>query len=327
MRKFHPQEDIRRLSEKYGLSASGLSNISRYFIGPEIQQWVDRGLYWKQRLEPFINKKDGDKKEKIEDVKPSAENETMPDFLIRLSNVSVNLPMGEFSGKIKDISSDQKILGLPITFDFSGDKLSGVNSVKLDGSVNRIKPDFPSDKFNLQLKNYKIKAASISKSSSLPLTFEKGNADMDLEAILKKGIIDAAVKLNLNDVSMLSGDVSSGYAKAVSSALKGVSKIDIKADIKGPVDNYKINISSNLDGLLKNAIGSAVKEQAALFQNKLRAGISDKVKGPVQEAKGSLAGFEGLESEIENRLSQLTGMQAGSAEKNTGIGGFKLPLF
>ena len=331
-----PQEDIRRLSEKYGFSAYGLANMSRFFIEPGITAWVDRGLYWKARLEPLVERA-GRKKGNVEVVKPLRakgsdvrfkEKEPLPDLLIRVAKVSVQLPMGDFSGVVKNITPDQDILGQPLLFAFSGEKLSGVRSVRLDGAVNRVSPGSPEDSINLRLEGYKIQAKSISRDSSLPLTLEKGDADLELRAALSKGFIDATVAVKLQGVRFSAGgaDAQSGIGKAVSSALSGVSTVGIKARITGPADNYQMQISSNLDDILKNAVGSIIKDQVAQFENKLRVAISDKVSGPLQEAKGSLGGFEGLGTEVENRISQLTGIQGGGVQKESSFGGFQLPF-
>jgi len=331
-----PQEDMRRLSEKYGFSAQGLANMSRFFIEPGITAWVDRGLYWKGRLEPFVMRA-GEKKGNAEVVKPLRakgsdvrfeEKEPLPDFLIRVARVSVQLPMGDFSGAVKNITPDQNILGQPLMFAFSGEKLSGVRSVRFDGAVNRVSPGSPKDSINLRLDDYKIKAKSISQDSSLPLTLEKGDADLDLKAVLAKGFIDATVAANLQGVRISAGgtDAKSGIGRAVASALSGVSSVGVNARITGPTDNYQMQISSNLDDILKNAAGSILKDQVAQFENKLRAAISDKVSGPLQETKGSLGGFESLGAEVENRISQLTGIQGAGVQKQSPFGGFQLPF-
>ncbi len=331
-----PQEDIRRLSEKYGFSAYGFANMSRFFIEPGITAWVDRGLYWKARLEPLINR-NGQKKGNSEVVKPLRakgsdvrfkEKEPLPDFLIRVARVSVQLPMGDLSGAVKNITPDQDILGQPLLFEFSGEKLSGVRAVRLDGAVNRVSPGSPEESINLHLEGYKIHAKSISQDSSLPLTLEKGDADLELKATLAKGFIDATMAAKLQGVRFSAGgaDTGSGYGKAVSSALSGVSTVGVKARITGPTDNYQMQISSNLDDLLKDAVGSIIKNQVSQFENKLRAAISDKVSGPLQEAKGSLGGFEGLGTEVESRISQLTGIQGRGSQKQSALGGFRLPF-
>lgn len=331
-----PQEDIRRLTDKYGFSAQGLANISRYFIEPGITAWVDRGLYWKGRLEPLVERA-GEKKGNAEVVKPLRakgsdvrfkEKEPLPDFLIRTAKVSISIPAGDFSGAVKNITPDQNVLGQPLLFIFSGEKLPGIRSVRLDGAINRVSPGSPRDNINLRLEGYKLQAKSVSKDSSLPLTLEKGDVDLEVKAALAKGIIDATVAAKLQGVRISAGgaDAQSDFGKAVSSALSGVSTVGLQARITGPVDNYQVEISSNLDEILKNAVGSIIKDQVSQFENKLRAAISGKVSGPLQEAKGSLGGFEGLEKEIGSRISQLAGIQGGGAQKQPSLGGFQLPF-
>jgi len=331
-----PQEDIRRLSEKYGFSAYGLANMSRYFIEPGITAWVDRGLYWKAKLEPILERAVR-KKGGAEVVKPLRakgsdvrfkERNPLPDFLIRVAKVSVNLPMGDFSGAVKNITPDQNILGQPLLFAFSGEKLSGVRSVRLDGAINRVFPGSPEESINLRLEGYKLQAKDFAQNSSMPITLEKGDADLELTALLAKGLIDATIAAKLQGVHISAGgtDAQSGFGKAISSALTGVSTVGVKARITGPADNYQVQISSNLDDILKDAAGKIIKDQVSQFENRLRAAISDKLSGPLQEAKGSLGGFEGIGKELESRISQLTGIQGGGTQKQSQFGVFKLPF-
>lgn len=179
-----------------------------------------------------------------------------------------------------------------------------------------------------KIDGYKMQAMSFTQNSSMPLKLEKGDANLNLNALLSKGFIDATVAAKLQGVHISAGgtDADSGFGKAISSALSGVSTVGVKARITGPSDNYQAQISSNLDEILKNAVGSIIKDQVALFENKLRAAISDRVSGPLQEAKGSLGGFESLGGELESRISQLTGMQGGGAQKQPQLGGFQLPF-
>ena len=331
-----PQEDIRRLSEKYGFSAYGLANMSRFFIEPGITAWIDRGLSWKAKLEPILERA-GRKKGGAEVIKPLRakgsdvrfkEKKPLPDFLISVAKVSVQLPMGDFSGTVKNITPDQNILGQPLLFAFSGEKLSGVRSVRLDGAINRVSPGSPEENLNLYLEGYKLRTKSFAQNSSMSLTLEKGDADLEVKALLSKGFIDAAISAKLQGVRISAGgsDAQSEFGRSISSALSGVSAVGVKARITGPADNYHVQISSNLDNILKDAAGKIIKDQVAQFENRLRAAISGKLSGPLQEAKGSLGGFEGLGRELESRISRLTGMQGAGTQKQSQFGGVKLPF-
>ncbi|MFM8550833.1 MAG: TIGR03545 family protein [Nitrospiraceae bacterium] len=49
-----PQEDIRRLQEKYSLSPQGLANMSGMLLGGQGGEWVRKGLTWYGKLQPML---------------------------------------------------------------------------------------------------------------------------------------------------------------------------------------------------------------------------------------------------------------------------------
>ena len=64
-----------------------------------------------------------------------------------------------------------------------------------------------------------------------------------------------------------------------------------------------MDISSDLDKVLKSAVGQLVKKEVAKFQAQLEQRISAKLQGPMQQAQSSLSGLGGIETELANRLN------------------------
>ena len=138
-----PQRDIQHLKAKYNLSPEGLANMSQTLLGPQIGSWVHEGAAWYERAKPLLEGARAVGGEEGPQVhKPLRgkgldvhfkEAHPLPDFLIRLTKVSVDLDLGELAGTVHNITTDQPTLGQPTTFAFSGDRLKGVQSVSLEG--------------------------------------------------------------------------------------------------------------------------------------------------------------------------------------------------
>jgi len=127
------------------------------------------------------------------------------------------------------------------------------------------------------------------------------------------GKLSGTIAGKLSKLSISAGTEAKGggavLVEALSDALAEVREIELKGKIKGTVDDYDIELSSNLDRVLKDALGKQVAKQTARFREQLEAGINEKAKGPIEEAKGKLNAFgyigdtiEGLRKDSGNLL-------------------------
>ena len=113
------------------------------------------------------------------------ERNPLPDFLIVLAKASFQLSVGDLSGKVENITPDQGVLGKPLTFEFSGEKLEGVQAILAKGNLNHIDPSHPNDRVNFQAKGYNIQKVSLSLQPSWPVNLTKGKADVTVRAGLQ----------------------------------------------------------------------------------------------------------------------------------------------
>jgi len=62
-------------------------------------------------------------------------------------------------------------------------------------------------------------------------------------------------------------------------------------------------MTSDLDKVLKNTVDRQIKKLTNEFQDKLQAGILDKVKGPLADTTDGMSALDGITREISSRLS------------------------
>ncbi len=329
-----PQEDARRLMEKYSLSGSGLANVTGMLIGGTIGDWTATSLRWYAKLQPLLQRK-AERKRDVEIVKPVRgkgvdvrfkERAPLPDLLIRTTHVSVEVPAGAIKGQVKNITPDQPILGVPLTFEFAGDKLKGLQSVKLDGTLSRVDPARPSDRANLRMRGYRVEDLSLSKSEQWALALKQALADMDLQATLGGEALNAKLAATLQSVQIASGVKASAgvLANAVASALSDVKGFTLKAEVSGTVEQYDVKVASDLDRVLKDVVGKQVQAQIARLETELHSAISEKVAGPLNELKASLGGLDNIGTELASRLNLGTDLL--KSGKSSAPGGLKLPF-
>jgi uncharacterized protein (TIGR03545 family) len=217
----------------------------------------------------------------------------------------MEIPAGSNKGQIKNITPDQDVLGIPLTYNFSGENLKGLQSVKLNGTLNHVNPSSPKDTANLDIRGYQVADLSLSDSPQLPIALKKASADFNADAVLSGQAVKANLLAGLKSVLISTGVKKDAgpLAKAMASSLSDVKRFNVKADISGTLKDYDMRLSSDLDRVLRNAVGKQVRTQAASLEKELKARISEKVNGPLSEVKADLGGLDAVGSELTSRLN------------------------
>ena len=342
-----PQRDIQRLKAKYNVSPQGLANISQRLMGGQIGSWVHQGVTWYERVKPFLEGAQvprGKNEAGPEVQKPLrgkgvdvhfVEAHPLPDFLVRLARVSLNLDAGNLAGTMQNVTSDQPTLGEPLTFAFEGEQLQGVKAIALEGTLNHIVPAQSRDQVVLKANGYKLNDVALSKDTNWPVTIESGVADMTVESMLQNQVLTAEGSGYFRDLQLnaeASGE-SNPVIQSLSSAVSGISQLSLTVAVTGTLDHYNVKVSSDLDHILQDAAGKMVKELATRFEGELKTAISAKITEPMKELQVTLRGIKGISGDLGDRFGQLNGLVTSLAEKNLpskGLkqlpGGLKLPF-
>ncbi len=331
-----PMNDVRRLRDKYSLSPAGLANMSQLLFGDQINSWARSGLLWYNRLQPVVERAKASKTEKkgVEAVKPLRgkgvdvrfkEYRPLPDFLITRTAVSAETTAGLLAGTVRNITPDQNILGIPLTFALTGEKLKAAESIALTGALNHVNPLKPEDTARFEMRAFRVQNLVLAASKDLPVALQEALVDFNLNGSFTQAL-RARFTANVNSARMNVGgaDTKNMFVTAIRSALSKVNRFSLSADIAGTLENYTMNISSDLDGVLKNAVGSVVKDQSAKLEQQLKAAITEKTGGQlkdVQTAYGALSDQGAAMNAIQNQLNGLLQETA----KSAGGRGLKLP--
>lgn len=330
-----PEEDLRRLRDKYALSPQGLANMSSALIEGPLGDRIETALRWYAKLQPYLQS-GGERKGNVEVVTPLRgrgvdvrfkEQAPLPDVLVRTAKVGMDLSAGLVSGTIRNITPDQPVLGAPTTFEFAGDKLTGLQSLKLSGEINRVDQASPHDAATLNVRGYRLLNLPLSTDDSLPVSVKEAWTDLDLKAGLRGEALDANLAATLQSVQVTTGvkPDADAVAKAVASALSDIKSLHVKADITGTVTHYAVRLSSDLDQVLKQALGKQMQEQMGKFESKLRTAIAGKAAKPLADLRSSFGGLAGIGDDLAHRVQQAAGLTKGGG-KDGGLGGLKLPF-
>lgn len=317
-----PQRDVRRLKEKYSLSPQGLANLGQTLLGNQLGATLKELVGWYEMAQPYF---DGMKTSGVpagEDAAPTRragqdirfkEFEPLPEFLIREARASLLLDMGRLEGTVQNLTPDQATLGAPLTYVFAGEQLKDLQHVSIEGVLDYRDLDQPKATMELRAKGYRLQAVPLSAQPDWPVTVEQGLADVSVAAELRGQAITATVNAELSSLRVSAGNPGDAnpLTKALSGAVSGISTLSVQADVRGTLQQYDVQVHSELDRLLEDAAGKIVKNLAANFSQNLQAAISAKVADPLESLTGSLSGLDSIGGELATRLTKETKLLQG----------------
>lgn len=294
----NPMADVNRLADKYALSPQSLSNMSRVLMGDQMCQWVQKALGWYDRF-----KKPGTGKQTPEAKSEAAGD--IPFVLVRKAEASVVLKSGTIKGVFKDITTMPQQLGKPTTFELAGQKLDGLDLIKVLGSLDHSNPAQSVNTLKGIVQGYLLENFKLPADTGVPIVIKKAIADLEIDSSLRGEDLAALITAALKQTS-LSVDTSaqaSPLVKALGGALEDLSTLTANADVNGTLENYIVTVKSDVDRILKSAMGKVVHQQTAALKKQLKTQISAQLQGPAGEAKGALGGFGDIQGELEKRLN------------------------
>jgi uncharacterized protein (TIGR03545 family) len=311
-----PLDDFRRLKEQVSTSPQGLDSFSRLLFGPRVSLWVERALLWHERLQAFLHRV-GPGKDIVRPLNGPGfdvrfrEKQPLPDFLIRSLTVAAQLGLGDVVGRVRNLTPDQNPLAQPVTFTFAGEGLPRASSLSLEGEADRVSRSNEGDTMKLRIKDFRVENVAISDFAGIPVTLVSGTGTLEAQAVFNQAgiFLDLNLAVDPARLSVEEGKGSESIREALSAALERTVRFSVKASARGTVNEYRINITSDLEDVLKEAVAVEVKGQFAKVEDQVRSVMAAKLTGPFREVRANMEALEGVAHDLENRLAQLTELQ------------------
>lgn len=307
-----PAREADRLLASVGLD-EGFDGMVRHIIGDDAFAMINQGLSLYKTGASQLSKDDpleqDDKPQRgVGKLIRFAEQQPLPNFLIKQAKISGIAPIAgqqiTFDGVLKDITTEQNIWGKPLSLKASGASDTGA-SLTLDGLFDH-RGAKARDSFNFDLRQLALNALTLSDNPELPLSLQKGVANITTRFTLDENGISANVDSLVRQAQFLIDDsAQSKTAELLRKALGSTEQFDLKALISGNPSDPKIKLQSSLDQLIGKALGAEVKakvtEQKAALQEKLAASL----QGPTSDLAGSGAFLDDYQAQLDSRRDAL----------------------
>lgn len=294
-----PTMDIERLKNKYSLSASGGVNLMSTLMSKEIDMYIQNALKYYEMVRPYLN---NSSKKEVEVVAPPrgegrwvryANLSNTPEFVIKNSNINVKIDEDILDVHVKNLSSNQKIYGKPMTIraDAKGEQYEHVVADVLD--------DRRSDKtytsFDIKAKGFKVDSLDM-KSLSM--------SNIITDATLKGDITDMNIGAK-SSISVNQAKLQMPSQKIVNDLLSGISKFNIDVYLNGNVKKPDIKVKTDIDKRLASGMKSMVSGATKGFEKELRAGVMKKATGSTEGVSADLGDVGSLLNSKQDALSGI----------------------
>ena len=129
---------------------------------------------------------------------------------------------------------------------------------------------------------------------------------------------------------------SNELANTIAQSLSTIDRINISVGISGTINNYQLDIKSNLSEIISKAVKNVIGNKMKGFESSLMSAIQSQTGDVLSGANGSLSGLLGQNNILNNSgsaygglLGEAKGGAAGLGKSKGGLslpGGFKLPF-
>ena len=317
--KAAPGQDLNNLKNKYSLDGAGAANLTRLMFGDAAGEWSEKGLYWYEKIRPFLTSEESDIDDNNEDVTNVRRegrfvhfetDRPLPDFLIRKMQLMVKLPkaqgqpegesLGNVAITVLDITHQQKVTNKPITFVATGEKLTDIQSLILNGSLDhRSVPG--TDTLDVSVKGVSLKDYNV---GAMGLKLDSSQIDIAGKAQVIAGEVDATSKAQFSK-AMFSSKDSTLVAKEMAKALQKIDRFDIDAYAKGALIAPKVDMSSDLDSKLNTAFNQRIDEKQDELEETIKEKLNDKLLAYAGDYQDQLKAMDVANGSLNDKQDQL----------------------
>lgn len=264
-----PANQADRMLKKYGLD-QGTEGMLKFLLGDEVNNFVQRGLtLYKETV--------GDMAKSEPAPEPQGSGELPVNILIRQILIDGYQVIGgeklAYAGEINDVTDKQDYWNKPITMAIKGG-MEQKAQLLIDGVFDQ-RNDTLKSVFNMGLEQLALKGVALSKSPDLPLVLDQGLANVAAKFAIDGSDLSGSVKGLVNQAKLLVANAAEGNdtARALATALEGVSKLVMDLNVNGTVDDPIVKLKSNLDSILGDVLGAKLKSELASVKGEVQQKI------------------------------------------------------
>ena len=333
--------DYERAMAKAKLPQLNAENMGRLLFGVMLINRFNQYLGYVATARAYSDKFSGGTPEKEspprlkgQDIRFSSIQDR-PKFWIKQVEISGQTEDGiGLGGNVKDIVSNQKVIGKPTLFDIHGGKTEKIN-VALEGRLDYL-TEIPAESFQLNYAGFSMANTLLSNSRLLPNTIKTGSGGILTKVSIGGENIDGSIKFSAKNLIFAQDPGNESRTKIeqiIQSIISGISMVEVTASIQGRPDKLAIKIQSNIDRIfaerLQEVVGQEIQAAKARIKseidkrideqrNRLNTLVAEKeayIQQQIQKYDQALKDVNGLADAKKEEIEKAIAKQTGGLEK------------
>jgi len=310
-----PGEDLSYLKDKYQLSGAGVSNITGLLFGDDAAGWAKEALYWYEKVKPYL---ESDGEEEAEDEKAPRlagrfvhfpTSDPWPDFMIRNAYITGPFDGGKLIIKGKDITHQQQITGRPAVFDADGDALKRIGDLDAKLVLDHTQKK-GTDTLTVAISDWAMAPLSLGVAGA---SLASSQVKLDAKAVVHRGVLDGDLTAAVTKAKF-AGDGQTLFARELNSALQGINRFKVNAEVNGRLKDPEVKFGSDLDRQINSALGQRIQAKQDEFEAKLKQRLNAKVADYAGEYADELQQLSDMDGSLADRLNKLKDLASAQLE-------------
>lgn len=315
-----PNADYRHLLSKYSLDAQGMAEMTGLLFGPQFGNYAKQGLYWYQRLRPYLAsalESSGEKKEKsparlVGRYVHFPTHNPWVSFLIRKGNLSASVPQGEFAINLKDISNEQAVLQRSSKVNISGKNLKKIDHINANLDLDyRKKPG--KETLAMDFKNWRLDKLNLGAGG---VGLDSARLSTRINAVVVNQKIESTLRSVFASTQFTSKD-DTLVARELGAALKEVKSFTVDATAKGDISSPNVSLNSNLEQQVGAAVNARLNAKKKQLERELKAKLEKKMLEYAGSYGDKIKQLDITQGDLSNKLAKLETMAKSELEDYT----------
>lgn len=180
------------------------------------------------------------------------------------------------AGEILNISSNQRITGLPLTVDLSAEQGRGTTA-SINASIDR-RQDDPLDTYAARITGLPIASMSLGRSNFVPSRITGAKGDFSVQATVPGSGFDADARIVLGNLKLeFERESRNTVERLVREVLVSLSAINIRLRLWKAGQGLQVALETDMDNQLAAQVRRVIGEEVARVRNELRSKLERKI--------------------------------------------------
>jgi uncharacterized protein (TIGR03545 family) len=301
------REDARALQTRLHLPSLDAATLSRALFGMDVLGQLQQARGYMEQARQYIPAKGAQQQ-----AKPAPKRihkgrdyafghpRGYPSFWLRRALLTSRLSGGGLSGEIRDVATDQALVGRPLVATIKGDfPQQGVAAIKAELVIDHRSE--PVERLELAVGRYPVAGRALVDSPSVTLGFANAAAAASFVAELRGESVDMRLSNRFSEVAFESTAQSAVVREMMTASLAGLDTVNLDARVRGSWSELDWRLSTDL----ADALARGMKRYLQGKMDEARKRIEAMVDPQIGEQKQRLLARQGeLESRFKSALAE-----------------------